>query len=236
MYTVCALSNTTDFFSECPTNRWAKWYMVVTARVCSFQRTRARLCSVSSCRFIAVEISVCLLRVSKFSTWSIVQWLDFTLNRGKLPRKCTKTWRMCTVVTVLVMHRSADSSAFARRWGVAGGWFSSRLASLRSVQWVCGESSRYCGAGQASNHWDTRWTSWSRWGSGQANFGKTFTENEDLFEVCAALWSSFLFVRGMCCTVKQFLVSKSICVIQHPPTRHIWHRQTFFSSKRWDGP
>jgi hypothetical protein len=28
--------------------------------------------------------------------------------------------------------------------------------------------------------------------------------------------------------LKQFLASKSVFVIQHPPTRQIWHRQTFF--------
>jgi hypothetical protein len=27
--------------------------------------------------------------------------------------------------------------------------------------------------------------------------------------------------------VKQFLASKSICVILHPPTRQIWYQQTF---------
>jgi hypothetical protein len=97
------------------------------------QFTKVLLLEVSSCLFIAAEVSAYLFLVSKISTWSKVQWLDFTSNRGKLPQKCTKTWKMCTVVTEL-RPSLPKVCAFSRRQRVAGGWCLPRPASFHSVQ------------------------------------------------------------------------------------------------------
>jgi hypothetical protein len=107
---VCPLNNETDFFSERLANRLAKQCMVVTARMCSFQRAE-------TCRFTAVEVSVCLCPVSKFSTWNNMPWLNFILNRGKLPRNCTRARKMCTVMTVWVVHKSSDCSRVFKKAG-----------------------------------------------------------------------------------------------------------------------
>ena len=76
--------------------------------------------------------------------------------------------------------------AFLRRQRITGGWSSHRTTSFRAVQWNCGENSRNCDEREVNNHLATRIMPWSRWGSGQENFGKLFVEREDLLEVCGA--------------------------------------------------
>ena len=78
--------------------------MVLTAG-----RAQTRLYSISGCRFIAIEVK-CVCSASEASTWSNVPWLNFTLNRGKLPMKCTVTWKMCSVKWVV--QSSNDSRVF----------------------------------------------------------------------------------------------------------------------------
>ena len=63
--------------------------------MCSSHREETRLFSASSC-FIAVEVSICLFCLSEVSTWSNVPWLNFILNRGKLPRKVSRPERWLT--------------------------------------------------------------------------------------------------------------------------------------------
>ena len=65
--------------------------MVMTVRLCSSQPSQVRLYSTNICRFIAVEISVCLFRVSKVLIWSKLPWLNFIFYWGKQPRRSTKT-------------------------------------------------------------------------------------------------------------------------------------------------
>jgi hypothetical protein len=111
---VCPLNNETDFFSGRLSNRLAKPWMVVTARMCSFQRAEACLYSSSKCRFTAVEVIVCLCQIFDMEQHAVI---NFILNRGKQPRNCTRARKMCTVMTVWVVHKSSDCSHVFKKAG-----------------------------------------------------------------------------------------------------------------------
>jgi hypothetical protein len=79
--------------------------MVLTAIVRSSQQARALLYCISSCHFIAIEVSMFAARVkSSDIQQQVVIKLYFKTSR--IPRKCNKTTKMCTVMTVQIMHNS----------------------------------------------------------------------------------------------------------------------------------
>lgn len=84
------LNNKTEFFWSIMQTDWQNsiWFWPLEC---------ACLYSISSSYFIAVKAR--LFHVSKVSTCSKVSWSNVTLNWAKLPQKCTKTWKMYTVMT-----------------------------------------------------------------------------------------------------------------------------------------
>ena len=80
-------------FTERPTNRLAKQVYG------SYRWPSTGSLSIVSAGVVLSPSKYAFVPCTKASTWGNVPWLRFTLNRGKLPRKCTITWKMCTVMS-----------------------------------------------------------------------------------------------------------------------------------------
>jgi len=92
-------------FSKCPANTLAKQEMILTSIVCSSQQEHALLYYISSCHFIAIEVSTFVAWVKSSNEQQHVV-IKFYFKSSRIPWKRNKTSKMCTVMTVRITHNS----------------------------------------------------------------------------------------------------------------------------------